>query len=336
MPRLRVLGRGAGTDPGSGARSMAVAAPVTALTRVRAAIAVVAREPSLWALGALSFSIRGGWLLLAVPIITFPEEGQLSTILGPLLTTSGPNSALGVLLAVAGLLAIGIAGLVIVLASYAEVSVFDRAVHRPETLDLRAGRSPGEPGGPGRRSLVLRLAFLDVLGLVVILGVAGVVGRNIPKIATAELQFPTSTDSLVARVIGEVRGELLVLAAVTVLADAVLAVLSRRLLVRRFGLAGGGRSSLGAAGRGLVWMAMTAVACWAVTVAVLVPVLWVTGFTWTAVRDLFLAPGLPSAPDVTRQMLTLVGFVATWIGGLALAGLASALRAALWTTSSLR
>jgi hypothetical protein len=73
-----------------------------------------------------------------------------------------------------------------------------------------------------------------------------------------------------------------------------------------------------------------------VTIVVLVPVLWVGGLAWAAVRDLFLAPGLPSGPDLVREMLTLVAFVATWVGGFALAGLASAVRAGLWTAGSLR
>jgi len=332
MSRFRV---GLARNPGSGA--VRVSAPSGALAPVRAAAAVVAREPSLSALGALSFAVRGGWLLLAVPIITFPGEGQLSTIFGPVLTTSGPSSGLAVLLVIAGVAALVVAGTAMLLAAYAEVSAFDRIVRRAETIDLRSGPVPRELRARERRGLVARVAGVQSLGLVVILVVAGVVGRQIPQIVIAELQFPSnSTDTVVTRVLGEIRGELLVLAAVVVLVDIVVAVASRRVMASRSGLSGGGSPGFATAVRRLSRLVLTAAACWAVTIVVLLPILWVTGFTWAAVRDLFLAPGTPSKLDLIRLLLTLLAFVATWVGGLALAGLASALRAALWTTSYLR
>jgi hypothetical protein len=300
-------------------------------------MAVVAHEPTLWALGALSFAIRGGWLLLAVPIITFPGDGQLSTIFGPVLTTSGPSSGLAVLLAVAVVAALIVAGAAICLAAFTEVSAFDRTVHRPETTGLRAGRAPHELGGGERRGLIARVAGLQVLGLVAILAVAAVVGRRIPQIVIAELQFPSNpTDPVITRVLGQIRGELLVLAAIAVLVDIAIAVASRRMLARRFGLADGVRANAPAIVRRLLRIALTALVCWAVTVAALLVALAAIGFTWTEVRDLFLAPAVASGPDLLREMVTLVAFVAAWIGGLALAGLASAFRAALWTTGSIR
>jgi hypothetical protein len=332
MARFRV---GLARTPGSDAVRMP--APGGAWARVRTAVHVVAHEPSLWVLGALSFGVRGGWLLLAVPIITFPEEGQLSTIFGPVLTSSGPSSALVVLIAIAGGAAILVACTAVLLAAYAEVSAFDRTVQRPESVALLVGRAPRALRGRERRGLVARVAGAQAVGLVVILAVVALVGRRIPQIAIAELQFPSnSTDSLVTRVLGQVRGELLVLVVVVVLVDIAVALVSRRLMARRSGLSVAGRAGLGHAIRRLPRLALTAVACWAVTFAILLPVLWLTGYAWTAVRDLYLAPGGSASPDILRQWLTLAGFVAVWIGGLALAGLASALRAALWTTSLLR
>ena len=237
MSRFRVLA-GRSADGGSAA----VTAPAGGLARVRAAVAVVAHEPSLWALGALSFAVRGGWLLLAVPIITFPGDGQLSTIFGPVLTTSGPSSGLAVLLAIAGVAALLLAGMAILLAAYADVAAFDRTVHSPETAELRAGRAPRELRGGERRGLVARVAGVQAVGLVGILAVAAVVGRRIPQIVVAELQFPSNaTDSVITRVLGQIRGDLLVLAAVVVLVDIAVAILSRRLMARRFGLADGAR-----------------------------------------------------------------------------------------------
>lgn len=330
--RFRVLG-----GRTTGDVSAATATPGGAFARVRAAVAVVAREPSLWAFGALSFAVRGGWLLLAVPIITFPGDGQLSTIFGPVLTTSGPSSGLAVLLALAGVAALLVAGAAILLAAYADVSAFDRTVHSPETLELRSGRVARQLHGGERRGLLARVAGLHALGLVAILAVAGVVGRNIPQIVVAELQFPSNaTDPVVTRVLGQIRGDLLVLAAVVVLVDIAVAIVSRRLMARGFGLADGARPGPRGAVRGMPRLLLMAVACWAVTFLVLLPVLWVSDLAWAAVRDPFLAPGVPSGPDLVREMLTLVAFVAAWVGGFALAGLASALRAALWTTGSLR
>jgi hypothetical protein len=304
---------------------------------VRTALGVVAGEPSLWALGALSFAVRGGWFLLAVPIITFPGDGQLSTIFGPVLTTSGPSSGLAVLLAIAGFAALILAAAAISLAAFAEVSAFDRTVHRAETIELQAGRVLRDLRGGERCGLVARVAGLEALGLAAIVALAAVVGRRVPQIVVAELQFPSNaTDSVITRVLGEIRAELLILAAVVVLVDIAVAVASRRMMARRFGLTAGVRPRPVAIVRGLPRVVLTALACWAVTIAVLVAVQWAIGFTWADVRDLFLAPGVTSGPDLVRETVTLVAFVATWVGGFALAGFASAVRAAFWTTGSLR
>jgi hypothetical protein len=326
---------GMAPDPGPG--SLTGSAPSGAQGSLRAAGAVVAREPSLWALGALSFAVRGGWLLLAVPIITFPEEGQLSTIFGPVLTTSGPSSALVVLLAISAGLALVLALAGVLLAAYAEVSAFDRTVHRAETIPLQSVRAPREVSGRERRSLVTRIAAVQALGLVVILAVAGLVGRRVPSIVIAELQLPSnSTDSLVTRVLGQIRGELLVLAVVVVLVDIAVAIASRRLMARRFGLSDSRRPAFVTAARRIPRLVLTAAACWAITFAVVASVLWLSAFAWSGVRDVFLAPGDPDGAALVRQLLILAAFVATWVGGLALAGLSSALRAALWTASYLR
>ncbi len=331
MPRFRAL---AIRRSGQSAR---LAAPVGGLGRVRVAVAVVAREPVLWALGTLSFAVRGGCLLLAAGIISFPGDGQLSTIFVPVLTTSGPSAGLAVLLAIAGLAALLLAGAAIFLAAFADVSAYDRTVHRPETIELRSGQEPGDLRGGQRRRLVARVAGVQALGLLAILAVAGLAARRVEDVVIAELQNPSNaTDSVITRVMGDLRGQLVVLAVVLVLADVAVAIASRSLMARRVGLAGGRRFNPGAVLRRLPRLVLTAVGCWAVTAAVLLPVLWVSGVAWAAVRDQFLAPGTPTPEDTIREMLTLIAFVTAWVGGLALAGLSSALRAAFWTTSSLR
>jgi hypothetical protein len=315
--------------------TLEVARPVGPIARVRVAVAVVAREPLLWALGALSFAIRGGWFLLAVPIITLPEESQLSTIFAPVLTTSGPSSGVLVLLGLAVVAALAVAVTAIVLAAYAEVSAFDRAVRRPETIELRSGRAALELGSG--KGLVTRVAGVQASGLLATVVAAGLAGRRIPQIVVSELQFPSNaTDSLVERVLGQVRGDLLVVVALVVVVDILVALASRRLMARRLGLTAATRPGPVAMARRLPRLLLTAVACWGITLAALVPILWAIELGWAAVRDVFLAPGGASGPEPVQQLLTLVGFVLLWIAGLALAGLASALRAALWTTAYLR
>jgi hypothetical protein len=305
-----------------------------AAARVRLAGTVVAHDPWLWALGALSFAVRGGWLLLAVPIITFPGDGQLSTIFAPVLTTSGPSFALVVLLAIAAGTALIVACLAVLLAAVAEVAAFERTVDRLETLKVRSARFPREAHGRGR--IVPGVAIVLGVGLGTILALAGLAGRHIPQIVTAELQFPSnSTDSLVTRVLGQVRGDLLVLAAVVVLVDGILAIESRHLMASRLGLSDGWRSSFAPALRRVPRLLLAAIACWTVTFAALVSSLWAISVSWMAARDAFLAPAGSLGPDVAHQVLTLAVFVLVWIGALLVAGLASALRAALWTTSYL-
>src|SRR3989304_449023 len=70
-------------DPGGGPSRVSVA------RMVGAALSVVVAEPSLWLLGSAGFLVRGGLVLLALPIVTLPSPGGITTLLGPAVVNTG-------------------------------------------------------------------------------------------------------------------------------------------------------------------------------------------------------------------------------------------------------
>src|SRR5262249_15797856 len=136
-----------------------------------AARATTRSDPTLWLLGALGFSVRGGLLLLLLPILWVPTPVLLSIFLAPYLTTSGLSAealpALGVSAVVAGVVVV----CAIVLAAFADLAAFERVAANRETVVFRGGTPPRPLEGRARAAAHLGLVSLNLLGIVPILAV---------------------------------------------------------------------------------------------------------------------------------------------------------------------
>ncbi|MDQ3493047.1 MAG: hypothetical protein M3452_07285 [Chloroflexota bacterium] len=313
---------------------------------VSTAFAVTLGQPSLWLLGALGFAGRGGFLLLALPIITIPSPVVLSTIFRGSFATTGLSSDLeSLLLLLVGVLLVG--GLL--LAAYADVAAFERLARDPESDELRAGLAPRglQPGD--RRRLVLVLGGIQAVALVPALIVVSGLYEGMTALVTQELRAPSSLEvPLVLRILEGARDQLLVLALLILAADAVHALASRGVLAWRLqvGAADGPRASsvLWAAMRGAERLvarplrtAANVALTWAITLLVLAPIVWASLVAWDGVRAVFLSPaGLTEPMDLALAILATAGLAAIWLAGAILAGSASALRAAVWSADALR
>ncbi|MDQ3552918.1 MAG: hypothetical protein M3395_00700 [Chloroflexota bacterium] len=313
---------------------------------VSTAFAVTLGRPSLWLLGALGFAGRGGFVLLALPIITIPSPVVLSIVFGGGFAATGISSELEVLIALVtgGLLLSGS-----LLAAYADVAAFDRLARDEASKELRAGMEPHcLERGEGRR-LVLALAGIHAVALVPALIVIVGLYEGMTALVGQELRMPSSLEvPLVLRVLDGAREPLVALALLLLLADAVYALASRAVLAWQFRvgstIAPRPSGMLAAAMHGVERLvtrplrtAATLALTWMISLVVLTPIAWASLVAWDGVRGAYLSPiGLTQPMDLALTGLATIGLAAIWLAGSILAGFASAVRGALWSADALR
>lgn len=311
---------------------------------VALAIAIVIGEPRLWIVGMAGFLFRGGWLALALPIWTLPSPVAVTTLIGAdAIGTGGITPGLVAVIAVLCALLVLILVVSAVGSAWVDLVAFEHFGRERETADLRAGRQPVTLSARTRRGLVLRLVSLygaAVIPAAIALVVAAIA---IAQATYQDFLLPGRLEvPLLLRVAGAAAGPLLALAACLVLAEVIASVATRRLLGSRFGLRGDDRGTrptdhdgepFAAAPRSkLPGLLRTVALCWATTFLFVIPGLASTLTGWAAIRTVFLAPDALRGLDATIASggITLV-FVALWAAALVLAGVSSALRAALWS-----
>ena len=312
------------------------------------ALAVVVGQPQLWLIGALGFTGRGGVLLLALPIFIVPTPIEVRAMLGSNLGSSGLTASFYASLPVLAVAGMALLTASLLLAAHAELSAFERLVHDPETAEERRGIEPQPVGGADRRRLVGWL-FLVQAGALVGLGLAAIpLAMRLGEVTLQELLRPTpGGDPLYLRVLQGVREPLFLLLPALVLVEMVTAGVSRRILVRAFGLTPDTdrrRGRLGAlvaaASRPLRHQLRTlgtALAVWATSAVVLLPAVWALDVAWDATRATYLAPRATTDPQLIPGLLLMAVLLAgVWTAAILLAGFASALRAGLWSVESLR
>jgi hypothetical protein len=316
------------------------------------AAAVVFGDPRLWLVGTAAFLLRGGWLVLALPIWVLPSPVAISSLLGPdAVGPAGPSlRAVTVALAVAlGLLVMAAAA--VVGGALADLVSLERFVEDAETAAIRSDRTGRQLGTPQRLHLALEAAGIQATMLVpaAIVFVYLVVG--LVDSVTLEYLVPGSLAvPLAIRVVSAVAGPLAILVALVVAGDLLATVISRRLMARRLGVlrvetrtesrleaAGPVASGLGQLVRHPGSMLATAALAWLITIALLAPALGAVVVAWGGARTMFLAqPRQPDPGFLAAWAFVTVLFVALWCAALLLAGVASALRAALWSAEALR
>lgn len=280
------------------------------------------RRPGRWPLSLAAFLVRGGIVVIVIPIVIVPTPSGIANAVGPTLTGfvfGGPSPSFIVL--VAGIVAATVGWLIVggLVGAWLEVAAI-RAVGAEEGLPLAASR----------RWLVGRV-FVARLLAEVPLAIALAIGAiRIGQATYEELIFPgDARTALVLRVIGRVPDAVLLIVVLWLAGEAIGGRAARRLVA-----AGSGTiRALGAAAKDLVRPTGLATAILAdlAVVVVAVPVVVAAAVTWGRLR---IALGGPFSPD--GVVGTLLLFVTVWIGGLILIGCATTFRATSCTIDTLR
>lgn len=315
--------------------------------RLSTALAVVAGQPELWLLGMVGFLLRGGVLVLVVPIVVLPTQVEARLLIGGYLGSTGFSDSFWLLLGAAAVFAAVLTVSVLVVLSRIEMAAFERLMEDPATAD-GAAFEPRRPSGHARRYLLLRLFGVQVLTFVALLAAAAPVASAVGQKAFDEIVRPSSSSSIYARVLSGVGEQLFLFLIALVIIEMISALATRELLVRATGWRGSQGSRrmwlVPAFGSALARPILsplrtigTAVIGWMATAAVLIPAFWAISIAWQAVRAAFLTSvGFSDAREILGMILVALGFSGVFVLAIAAAGFASALRASLWSVERLR
>lgn len=284
---------------------------------MQAALVATLAHPEWWAMALAGFLVRGGLLVVVLPLVSLPTSASLTTMLAPpleALILGRPSleavvlGTLGVTLALGALFLVGLAGSWLDLALVREAAADDE-------LDL--GWVPRRTSAAAALRLRLAAHLPTLLAL----------GYGIARLAMAtrdELLAPGDPAiAMAARVALRALDALAVVAVAWLLGETVGALAARRQAAGepvREALIRSVRRVLDR--RGLPTLLLTTAALLAMTV----PFILAVGRAWEHVRS-SLGHGLEPL-QVAAALLLLVS---TWVLGLALLGAALAWRATAWT-----
>jgi hypothetical protein len=290
---------------------------------MRRSLLLTLGHPDWWAMSLAAFLVRGGILVIALPMLALPSLAGLSTVVAPLLTgvVLGDSSIPPIVL-FAGAAALVSAALFVtgLVGAWLDAALF------AEGSAALGGIAP-----TGHASLRDALNARLTPHAITILAL----GFSVFRIVTAgyeELTSPTTSGApLAIRILARTPEAVTALVLAWLIAEAVGGLALRRSVVD------GGSRSVGAAvvggirglvrPGGLVTLVITNLVVLGIGLA-----LWLaTSATWIRLADR-LTDGA-SAQDLG---LALLAFIVAWVAGLLLFGVALAWRAAAWTAESIR
>lgn len=281
---------------------------------------LVGGQPYLWLLGALSVALRGGIVLLTLPIVVLPTPVEVRLALGANLSSTGLTPGFWNLVALATAASALIAVAVLVCLAWIERASYERVT------------AVAEPAQPRRRGQLGRLFVIQALTLLAIAVCAIPLAAMIAQATYDELLRPSSGASIYVRVIGQVGPALVPFVAAVVVIDTLSAIATRRLLARRRSLVAAVAGALAEPLRSPLRTLVTVVVGWSATMAVLGAAWLGLSLAWSLTRGPFLAitsvfePGQLIFPILAALLLTAVFSVSALS-----AGVASAFRSALWS-----
>ncbi|HEX8939533.1 MAG TPA: hypothetical protein VF763_05160 [Candidatus Limnocylindrales bacterium] len=336
VPEEGTGGQHAATSPGRpGARSAAA----RWLDEVPLASLDALGRPDLWPLALLGFLVRGGLLLFLLPIVELPSPVGIASFVGLHVLTIGGDPTPGLVVAAAALV-LGLVGWLL-LGGLLAAALEARLVRST----LAAEDSAAEPPGPGL-DLAVRLLAVRLVALLPLALALGWWIVRIVDVAYRELTVPLDLATPVAvRALADAADADAAVLVTWLLAEAWGALAVRRILLDSQAI----RAALVGALGDLLRRPISSLATLGLAVlgsAILVaPPLVGAWIAWSrlavAARVGVLSPAdlggaLPaSLAEVLGPPFFLILLLVAFLGGLALAGAASAGRSALWTRQAL-
>lgn len=302
------------------------------------ALLITLATPATWPLALAAFLLRGGLLLVVLPIVVLPSPVGLGNLLAPtLMTLVLGGSSVGIVLLV-GTLALALAVWVVVgglIAASLEAESARMVAHHPENEgaghDAATGHdaAAGHPAAPalsrfGEASRVLTARLFAHLptSLVVVWGLARLV-----SLAYRELTSPLDVATPIAlRVVRAAPEVVVAIVVVWTIGEVVGAIAARRIALGGAGTVRALRDAVvsllrhplaSLVGFGLPTLTLLLVLASSALAA---------AAAWETVRV-----AMRSSGDPLSVAATVVLFVAVWIVGLLLIGVTSAWRTAVWS-----
>jgi hypothetical protein len=278
-------------------------------------LAVVAR-PSWWALALAAFLVRGGFVIVLLPIVSLPTTAALTNTLGPtvqdlILGPSADAVLFGTLVVSGGLVALYA---LLFTGTRLDLALLGEAASDP---DLELGWSPAN------RSATLSLGVRLLAHIPTVVAVAY---ASIRIVEEAYIEFTSPGDTataLVVRVLGRAVDAPLAVGTTWLLGETVGGLAARRVAAGEAVAAALGRSILQVASpRGLATLAITTTAL----LALVLPFLLGVATAWQHVRVALLENVAP--PMILAAVVLMVS---AWVLGVALLGAVLAWRATAWS-----
>lgn len=291
-------------------------------------------RPATWPLALATFLLRGGIVIVFAPIIAIPSAVGFGNALAPGITAIvfGRLSMVEVALAAGVALACLVILVVGALVAAAAEADLTRVVAEDEEVVAIAGPRPVAAGvaaadasGVAGRILAVRLIAFLPLGFAFVWGAVRIV-----VVAYRELTVPSDTATPIAvRVLAGAPEVVALLLVTWLLGQAIGAIGARQVVLAGASVRGALVAAVGRLLRHPVRTIALQVLPLAALVLVLVPSAAAAVTVWDAVRA-SLATGGSAIASLGLVML----FVALWLGGLLLAAVVSAWRAAAWTVDA--
>jgi hypothetical protein len=307
---------------------------------LRGAFLAAIAEPATWALALAAFLVRGGVVLVALPVLVLPTPVGIGNVLAPsLMSVAFGQISVGL---IAGTVAIaaGVVGWICIggwLAALLEAEAA-RMIARDEDvvamtrigrvgeLSERDGVRPDGVLGRGLEAaqiLVTRLIAYVPLGAALVWG-----SVRVAVVAYRELTNPLEAGTpVVVRVVRDAPEVIVAVAVAWLVGEIIGSLAARRIALAGDGVLGALRAALGEVVRRPLATLARCVLPLAVLVAVLVPSLLAASAAWRTVQAAI------GGSDATALFIAILAFVTLWLVGLLLVAVVSAWRGAVWTVA---
>jgi hypothetical protein len=291
------------------------------------ALLVTLATPATWPLALGAFLLRGGIVLVVLPIIVLPTPVGLANALGPVVTSIALGSVTGPMIAAGTAVALGIVA--ILLGGAWLAATLEAEAIRIVSLDEDvAGLRPGPERSAGHR-VALRILVARLIAHVPLLIAFAWGSVRLVSVAYRELTSPFDVVTPIA--VRVLRATPEVIAAVIVawmIGEIIGAMAARRIVLDGDGVR---RSLTGAIRTALRRPIATLARFWGPTLillAVLVPAALAVATAWTTAAD-----ALGAGDDLLGAFVAVAALVLSWTVGLLLLSVVCGWRAAEWTVA---
>jgi hypothetical protein len=299
---------------------------------------VTLARPGTWPLALAAFLVRGGIVLLVLPIVVLPTPVGIGDVVGPALTAVALGgmppeaiawSAVAIVLGLVWLFGGGW------LAAALEAEGARIVASDEDVAAIGAMAAPGPDGpriaGSGGRTAgrILAARLIANLPLLLVLAWGSV---RLVVVTYGELTSPVDVSMpIILRVLRATPEVVAAIALAWMVGEVIGAVAARRIVLAGDGV---GRALVAAVGTCLRHPLSTLARFWLPTlvlVAVLLPSAIAAGSAWSAA-----AANLEAMDDPLRALISVIALVFLWVVGLLLASVVCAWRAAVWTIAEVQ